>query len=49
MKEITANASDLARTVLTSVPPIILAMAGTMAVAVWGGLRLMAMLPGQTS
>ena len=40
---------DLARTVLTTVPPFVLFMSGAAAVLCFSGLRLLAMLQGATS
>jgi len=44
MKNITYNAAEAARTVLTTVPPIVLFMGAVVAVLVPKGLELLAMV-----
>tara|TARA_R110002167_G_C12707228_1_gene655104 strand:- start:15325 stop:15468 length:144 start_codon:yes stop_codon:yes gene_type:complete len=44
MQAIATNLADSARSVLTSVPPILLFMAGGVAAFSWIGLQLLAMI-----
>jgi len=44
MKNITYNAAEAARTVLTTVPPIVLFMGGVVTVLAYSGLQLLAMV-----